>query len=60
MFRVNARNEARPLGADIVVLADDSKREQETVSILFAPTFPISVNDLQTKPQNNRSEGIEA
>lgn len=49
-----------PLGADIIVLADDSKREQETVSILFAPTLPISVNDLQTKPQNNRSEGIEA
>lgn len=49
-----------PLGADIIVLADDSKREQETVSILFAPTFPISVNYLQTKPQNNRSEGIEA
>lgn len=38
-----------PLGADIIVLADDGKRAG-----LFAPTFPIYENDLQTKPQNNR------
>lgn len=49
-----------PLGADIIVLADDRKSEQETVSILFAPTFLISEKDLPTKPQNNRSEGTEA
>lgn len=49
-----------PLGADIIVLADDRKSEQETVSILFAPTFPNSKKDLPTKPWNSRSEGTEA
>lgn len=49
-----------PLGADIIVLADDRKSEQETVSILFASTFAISEKDLPTKPRNSRSEGTEA
>lgn len=48
-----------PLEADIIVLTDDGKREQETVSFLFALTFPINENDLQTKPQNNTWEGTK-
>ena len=49
-----------PLGADIIVLPDDGKSEQATVSILFASTFPISEKDLPSKPRNSTSEGTEA